>query len=186
MTKFNKLTALLFIPFVISSLVTYKVYAADSKDDLDKQATQALEPLINIIPRSFLLSDIIRSDPFINVHEIPFSVGMDTPSVIKVDISENDVSFTIRAEIPGTKKEDVKVQVDRNRVSIKAETKQEKEKKEGERVIRREIYRGSSFRNITLGSDVDESRVEAKFENGRLELVLPKKNEKTSKQIEIK
>ena len=110
MTKFNKLTALLFIPFVISSLVTYKVYAADSKDDLDKQATQALEPLINIIPRSFLLSDIIRSDPFINVHEIPFSVGMDTPSVIKVDISENDVSFTIRAEIPGTKKEDVKVQ----------------------------------------------------------------------------
>jgi HSP20 family protein len=78
------------------------------------------------------------------------------------------------------------VQVEGNRVSINAETKQEKEEKEGERVICRELYQGSSYRSLTLGNDVDESKAEAKFENGRLELILPKKNEKTSKQLEIK
>jgi HSP20 family protein len=84
------------------------------------------------------------------------------------------------------KKEDVKVQVDGNRVSISAETKQEKEEKEGERVICRELYQGSSYRSFTLGSDVDESKSQAKFENGVLELTLPKKNGKTAKQLDIK
>lgn len=190
MTKIKKLFSVLFIPIAISSLMTYKVHAADSKDDVDHQATQAHPTLINFIPYPSLWNDITKFDSFTNLDEffkvsLPVSVGMASPSVIKVDISENDVAFTLRAEIPGTKKEDVKVHIEGNRVSIRAETKQEKEKKEGERVIRREIYSGSSSRNITLSSYVDESRVEAKFENGRLELLLPKKKGGNSKQIEI-
>ncbi len=190
MTKINKLFAVLFIPFAISSLMANKVHAADIKDNLDTQVNHALPALINFFPHSILWKDINKFDSSTNMDEffkvsLPVSVGMATPSVIKVDISENDVAFTLRAEIPGTKKEDVKVQVEGNRVSITAETKQEKEKKEGERIIRREIYSGSSSRNITLSSNVDESRVEAKFENGRLELFLPKKKGGNSKQIEI-
>jgi len=149
--------------------------------------------MLNIIPRSPLLSSIARIDPFTNVDEWfkgfgtrPFSMESETPSLIKIDISENDTTYTVRAEIPGMKKEDVKVQVDGNRVSISAETKQEKEEKEGERVICRELYQGSSYRSFTLGSDVDENKSHAKFENGVLELTLPKKNGKTSKQLEIK
>ena len=149
--------------------------------------------MFNIIPRSSLLSNIARSDPFINVDEWfkgfgmrPFSMETETPSLIKIDLTENDTAYTVRAEIPGMKKEDVKVQVDGNRVSISAETKQEKEEKEGERVICRERYQGSSYRSFTLGSDVDEGKAQAKFENGVLELTLPKKSGKTSKQIEIK
>ena len=149
--------------------------------------------MLNIIPRSPLLSNIARFDPFTNVDELlkgfgmrPFSMEMETPSLIKIDLSENDTAYTVRAEIPGMKKEDVKVQVEGNRVSISAETKQEKEEKEGERVICRECYQGSSYRSFTLGSDVDESEAQAKFENGVLELTLPKKNGKTSKQLEIK
>jgi HSP20 family protein len=149
--------------------------------------------MLNIIPRSPLLSSIARSDPFTNVDEWfkgfgmrPFSMETETPSLIKIDLTENDTTYTVRAEIPGMKKEDVKVQVDGNRVSISAETKQEKEEKEGERVICRERYQGSSYRSFTLGSDVDESKAQAKFENGVLELTLPKKNGKTSKQLEIK
>ena len=146
--------------------------------------------MLNIIPRSTLLNSL-KSDPFNNLSELLRTMHTpptehDTSSIIKVDISENDTAYTVRAEIPGIKKEGVKVQVEGNCVSINAETKQEKEKKEGERVICREIYQGSSYRSFTLGSDVDESKAEAKFENGRLELILPKKNEKTSKQIEIK
>ncbi|MDP1788305.1 Hsp20/alpha crystallin family protein, partial [Nitrosomonas sp.] len=97
-----------------------------------------------------------------------------------------DKTYTIRAEIPGVNKEDIKVQVDGNRVSINAETKKEKEEKEGERVICRECYQGSSYRSFTLDSDVDEANSSAKYENGVLELILPKKNGKTFKQIEIK
>ena len=149
--------------------------------------------MLNIIPRSPLLSNIARIDPFTNVDELfkgfgmrPFSMEMEAPSLIKIDLTENDTTYTVRAEIPGMKKEDVKVQVDGNRVSISAETKQEKEEKEGERVICRELYQGSSYRSFTLGSDVDESKAQAKFENGVLELTLPKKNGKTAKQLEIK
>ncbi|RFC39139.1 MAG: heat shock protein Hsp20 [Candidatus Nitrotoga sp. LAW] len=149
--------------------------------------------MFNIIPRSSLLSNIARSDPFTNVDDWfkgfgmrPFSMETESPSLIKIDLTENDTTYTVRAEIPGMKKEDVKVQVDGNRVSISAETKQEKEEKEGDRVICRECYQGSSYRSFTLGSDVDESKAQAKFENGVLELTLPKKNGKTSKQLEIK
>jgi HSP20 family protein len=149
--------------------------------------------MLNIIPRSPLLSSIARIDPFSNVDEWfkgfgirPISMETETPSLIKIDLTENDTTYTVRAEIPGMKKEDVKVQVDGNRVSISAETKQEKEEKEGERVICRERYQGSSYRSFTLGSDVDESKSQAKFENGVLELTLPKKNGKTAKQLDIK
>ncbi|RFC36221.1 MAG: heat shock protein Hsp20 [Candidatus Nitrotoga sp. LAW] len=149
--------------------------------------------MFNIIPRSPLFSSIARIDPFTNVDEWlkdfwarPLSVDTDISSMIKIDLTENDTSYTVRAEIPGMKKEDVKVQVDGNRVTISAETKQEKEEKEKERVICRELYQGSSYRSFTLGSDVDESKSQAKFENGVLELTLPKKNGKTAKQLEIK
>ena len=96
--------------------------------------------MLNIIPRYSLLSNIARIDPFTNVDEWfkgfgmrPFSMETETPSLIKIDLTENDTTYTVRAEIPGMKKEDVKVQVDGNRVSISAETKQEKEEKEGEK-----------------------------------------------------
>ena len=149
--------------------------------------------MLNIIPRSPLLSSIARIEPFTNIDEWfkgfgmrPFSMETETPSLIKIDLTENDTTYTVRAEIPGMKKEDVKVEVDGNRVSISAETKQEKEEKEGERVICRERYQGSSYRSFTLSSDVDESKAQAKFENGVLELTLPKKNGKTAKQLDIK
>ena len=103
-----------------------------------------------------------------------------------LDLTENDNAYTVRADIPGVKKEDVKVQVEGNRVSISCETKQEKEEKEGERVICRECHQGSSYRSFTLGSEVDEAKAEAKYENGTLELTLPKKEGKTAKRIEVK
>ncbi|MEK7844586.1 MAG: Hsp20/alpha crystallin family protein, partial [Pseudomonadota bacterium] len=103
-----------------------------------------------------------------------------------MDLSENDTNYTVRAEIPGVKKDDIKVQVDGNRVSISVETKKVKEEKEGERVICRECYQGSSYRSFSLDHAIDEANTQAKYENGVLELTLPKKNGKTSKQIKIK
>ncbi len=148
--------------------------------------------MANIARRS-PFGDIARFDPFYNVDDWfkgfgmqPFSMDSDTAPAIKIDLKENDAAYTVRAEIPGVKKEDVKVQVEGNRVSISCETRHEKEEKEGERVICCECYQGSSYRSFTLGSDVDETKAEAKYENGTLELTLPKKEGKTAKRIEVK
>lgn len=149
--------------------------------------------MANIIRRSPLLGDIVRFDPFNNMEDFfkgfalrPFFNEMETASLIKVDVKENGKTYTVRAEVPGVNKEDINVQVDGNRVSISTETKKEKEEKEGDRVICRECYQGSSYRSFTLDSAVDEAKVEAKVENGVLELILPKLNGQTAKKITIK
>lgn len=149
--------------------------------------------MANIARRSPLLGDIARFEPFYNIDDWfkgfgmrPFSMDMESAPQIKIDVTENDTAYNVRAEIPGVKKEDVKVQVEGNRVSISCETKQEKEEKEGERVIYRECHQGSSYRTFTLGSEVDDTKAEAKYENGTLELTLPKKEGKTAKRIEVK
>ena len=83
----------------------------------------------------------------------------------------------VRADIPGVKKEDIKVDVNGNVVSISAEVKEEKEQeqKEGARVIRSERYYGSLSRSFSLGQDVDDKAANAKYTDGVLELTLPKK-----------
>lgn len=149
--------------------------------------------MANIVRRSPRSSNVTRFDPF-DVFEDwfknfgirPFSMDMGNAPEIRVDLSENDTAYSVRAEIPGAKKDDIKVQVDGNRVSISAETKKVKEEKEGERVICRECYQGSSYRSFSLDHDIDEANTQAKYENGVLELTLPKKSGKTLKKIEIK
>ena len=94
---------------------------------------------------------------------------------IKVDVSENDKNYVVNAEIPGAKKDDVKVTIDGNRVSIRAETKRDTEEKEGETVVRRERYYGVQSRSFMLDHDIDDSNATAKYQDGVLELTLPKK-----------
>ena len=104
---------------------------------------------------------------------------------IRVDVKEADGAYTVQAEMPGVKKEDIHVQIDGNRVSISAEVKRESEKKEGERVLRTERYYGSVARTFSLGSEMDESKAIAKFDNGVLTLTLPKKTAPASKRLTI-
>ena len=104
---------------------------------------------------------------------------------IKLDVSENDRAFTVRAEVPGVKKDDIKVSVDHNQVTISAEMKEEKDTKDGDKVLRRECYRGSAYRSFTLDQDVNEAEVKATYDNGVLTLTLPKKPGRTAKQIAI-
>jgi Molecular chaperone (small heat shock protein) len=105
---------------------------------------------------------------------------------IKMDVKENDKSYTVHADIPGVKKEDIHVTIDGNQVSISAEVKKEKEEKEGEKVLRSERYYGKVARSFTLGSEIDEGASQAKYDNGVLELVLPKKTSTPSKKLEVK
>jgi len=104
---------------------------------------------------------------------------------IKVEVKESNGDYTVQAELPGVKKEDIHVQIDGNRVAISAEVKRESEQKEGERVLRSERYYGSVARSFTLAAEVDESRAVAKFDNGVLSLTLPKKVAPAAKRLEI-
>jgi HSP20 family protein len=104
---------------------------------------------------------------------------------IKLDLSEKDDSYTVKAEIPGVRKEDIDIRIDGNQVTISAEVKTEKEEKEGGRVLRRERQQGYASRSFTLACPVDESKSDAKYKDGVLELKLPKKSTATSKRLAI-
>ena len=103
---------------------------------------------------------------------------------IRLDVTEADKEYKVKAEIPGVKKEDINVQIDGNLVTISAEVKKEKEEK-GERYVRQERYFGSASRSFTLASAVDEKAASAKYTDGVLELRLPKKEGGTSKRLAI-
>lgn len=104
---------------------------------------------------------------------------------IKLDVSEDDKAYTVHAEIPGVKKEDIHVTVDGSQVAISAEVKNEKEVKEGEKVLRSERYYGKVSRTFMLDQDVDEAAAQAKYSDGILELRLPKRISAKSKTLAI-
>jgi HSP20 family protein len=104
---------------------------------------------------------------------------------ILVDVTEDDKTYTVKAEIPGVKKEDISVSVDGNQVSIAASAKQETEEKEGEKLLRSERYYGLMYRSFTLPTDVDQSKADAKYADGVLELVLPKRAGGAVKKLEV-
>lgn len=140
------------------------------------------------------LSDLVSFAPFGSFDDffrVPGvrSVVRNLPAEpeIKIDVSEDDKVYRVKAEVPGVKKEDIHVTVEDNRVSISAEVKKEKEEKKGETVLRSERYYGMQSRSFTLMHDVDQGKAEAKYQEGILELTLPKRsNGGAAKQLAIK
>ena len=104
---------------------------------------------------------------------------------IRVEVREDAQNYTVHAEIPGVKKEDIHVTIDNDQIAISAETRNEREVKEGERVLRSERHYGKVYRAFTLGQAVDEDKAQAKYSDGVLELTLPKKAVAGSKRLAI-
>lgn len=140
------------------------------------------------------MSNLLRRDPFDDLFRgffvRPVSLGneggssTEAPS-IRMDVKENPDNFLVHAELPGVKKEDIHVTIDGNLVSISAEVKQEKEVKDGERVLRSERYFGKVSRSFQLAQDIDDGKAAAKFADGVLELTLPKRAAAASKRLSI-
>jgi len=136
------------------------------------------------------MNKLTRFDPFDDLFRGFFvrPVDMNTPAstpAIRMDVSEQDNAFVVSAELPGVKKDDIHVNVDGNQVSITAEIKQEKEVKEGDRLLRAERYYGQVSRSFQLAQDIDDARAAARFNDGVLELTLPKKAAAASKRLSI-
>ena len=143
------------------------------------------------------MANVSRYDPFGEVFDDLFKgffvkpVGYEAAPTsapvrgMRVEVSEHNGEYKVQAELPGVKKEDIRVQIDGDQVSIAAEVKAEREAKEGERVVHSERYYGKVARSFRLGEDIDDSKVEAKYVDGVLELRLPKKAVTASRQITI-
>ena len=107
----------------------------------------------------------------------------DAPGEIRIDVTEHDKEYVVRAEMPGARKEDIRVSVDGNFVSISAEVRREKEEKSGGRTLLKETYVGSAARGFSLAHEIDAKAVVAKLEDGVLKLVLPKSSGTGSRSI---
>jgi HSP20 family protein len=139
------------------------------------------------------MANIMRYDPFdemfgdllkgIFVRPVSFEDPSQFP--VKVDVTEGDNAYKVQAELPGVKKEDINVSIDGNHIAISAEVKKEHEEKNGERVLRSERYYGKFSRSFQLSQDVDESTAQAKYSDGVLQLVLPKKAAVSAKKLSI-
>lgn len=115
----------------------------------------------------------------------PLAVPGGAEMSIKVDVKEDDKSYTVRADIPGMKKEDIQVDVDGNVVSLRAETTQEKQEKQGEKVLYSERNYGMVSRSFALPAEVDEKAARAEYKDGVLNLVLPKKANGGARRVAV-
>ena len=137
-------------------------------------------------------ADMLRGDPFFDVTRL-FDVprmrrtfaGMPAAPDIKMNVVENPDNYFVKAEIPGVAKEDIHVLVEGNTVSIDAKVERKEELKEGETMLCTELYEGAVARTFTLLSDIDDTKAEARYENGMLELRLPKKAGARSKALPV-
>jgi HSP20 family protein len=102
-----------------------------------------------------------------------------------VDIIEDDKEYTIKAELPAVKKDEIKISVQNDVLSISGERKYEKEEK-NKKYHRVERAYGSFLRSFTVPEDADADRVSAEFQDGLLQVHLPKSEKVKPKTIEVK
>jgi len=124
------------------------------------------------------------------IFEEPFSLMRQGSSFFEgwepaLDVYENNDRITVRAELPGMKKEDISVSLEENTLTISGERKREEERKEGE-VFRSERYFGRFQRIVTLSQPVDVNQIQANYKDGVLTINLPKAEAAKPKQIEVK
>ena len=115
----------------------------------------------------------------------PLGMASQLVARIRLDVDEDDTAYTVRAEIPGARKEDVQVSVEGRQVSLSAEVRRETHGAAGQRTLYSERSYGRSSRAFTLPEEVDAQAASAQFRDGVLTLVLPKKAATTGKRVPV-
>lgn len=110
------------------------------------------------------------------------SDGARSPAL---DVAESDRGYTVKLEMPGVAKEDVKVAIEGRQITVQAQSERTEERKEGDRVVYRERSASSYARSFTLPMEVDQAESGAKLENGVLTLTLPKRGARSAAQITV-
>jgi HSP20 family protein len=115
----------------------------------------------------------------------PLALPGEAELKMKLEVKEDEKSYTVHAEIPGVKKEDIQIDINGDQVTIRAEVKKEKEEKKGEKVIHSERIYGMVSRSFTLPTDVDAQGAKAEYKDGVLNVSLPKKPSAQAKRVAI-
>jgi HSP20 family protein len=102
-----------------------------------------------------------------------------------LDLAESDRAYTVKLDLPGVAKDDVKVSIDGRRVSIEAQSRKDEEKKDGDRIVYRERALASWARSFVVAADIDQAESAAKLENGVLTLTLTKRGTPAAARITV-
>lgn len=123
-----------------------------------------------MLPKKMFLDDMF--DSFLE---------SETPK-LKCDIYEENNAYNLEMDIPGFKKEEIKIEYNKGTLTISAEKNTEKEEKEDQKYIRRERFFGKLSRSFYIG-DIEEENIKAEFKDGTLKVIAPKKDENVSKKV---
>ena len=128
-------------------------------------------------------------DLFGDMFDDPFFTNNDS-KMMKTDIKENDNNFELEIDLPGFKKDDIKMSIDDGYLTINAKQEDNKDEKDKHgKYVRRERYFGECSRSFYVGDDIKGEDIKAKYKNGTLRVEIPKKEEKEKlpdkKYIEI-
>ena len=102
-----------------------------------------------------------------------------------MDVKETDAAYTVEAEMPGVKKQDIQVSIDGSTITLSAEIRQEDTETKDKKVLRSERYYGAVSRSVQLAHEIDQSLAKAHYDQGVLTLILPKKQMSASKHLKI-
>jgi HSP20 family protein len=155
------------------------------------QATHE-ETVMNALTRWNPLKTIARLDPTGEFEDLirgfsgmPGLREVGSSPEIRMDVSEDDKTYRIRAEIPGVDKDDIQIDVNSNRVAITAEVKRESTTGKGETELCTERFYGKARRAFVLPEDVESGKAAAHYENGILSVTLPKKPNGEGRRLKI-
>ena len=125
-----------------------------------------------LMPRADLFGDDFFRDDFFKGEK---------NNLMKTDIKETENSYVLDIDLPGYKKEDIKVEITDGYLTINAKTSHEEKDEEKGKYVRRERFMGECSRTFYVGEDIKEEEIKASFKNGILNLEVPKVNPEDNK-----
>lgn len=109
--------------------------------------------------------------------------GKHAKNMMKTDVRETDDSYELDIDLPGFKKDEITAKLENGYLTVSASKRLDKDKQDKKgNYIRRERYAGAMSRSFYIGDSITQDEIKAKFENGILQLSIPKKDAKTVEQ----
>ena len=142
-----------------------------------------LDPLTELEEFGHTFGDIFQRPPWPSLlfRRIPLEEKGWAPPL---EVFDKDDKLVVKAELPGMKEEDIDVSVEGDMLTLKGERKAEKEVKDDDYYCCERSY-GSFFRSLSLPSHIDATKIEANYENGILEIAIPKVSEAKPKKVKV-